>query len=339
MSAVATLITGGTGMVGSYVARELIAKGERPVLLDLSPDLEQISDIQGDVTVVKGNVLDLLGMIRIIKNENVERIVHTAGMLALGIAQDPVTAIRVNVEGGANALEAARLTGTKRVVFISTRQVYDFMREMRKPVEEDFPTSPGGIYATTKLACEHLGRNYRDLYGIEFAALRFARVFGPGYWSPSSTPNVGTRAIKEIIEGCLRGRSITIERPLGERDEWLYARDAARAIVCALIAKPLVHTAFNIGSGVSYYFDEMVAEIRTHIPTANITILDQAPKKLAHGVYQTLMPIPTDISRAERELGYTPHFLLKAAIADYVETLRRKWEAAGKLKTPGSALS
>jgi len=241
----------------------------------------------------------------------------------------------VNVEGGANVLEAARLTGAKRVVFISTRQVYDFTLEMTKPVDENFPTSPGGIYATTKLACEHLGRNYRDLYGIEFAALRFARVFGPGYWSPSSTPNVGTRAIKEIIEGCLRGRSISMERPVGERDEWLYARDAARAIVCALVAKPLVHTAFNIGSGVSYHFDDMVAAIREQIPNADIKILDQAPQKLAHGVYQTLMPIPTDISRADRELGYKPRFLLKAAIKDYVETLNRKWESAGSLTKTG----
>jgi UDP-glucose 4-epimerase len=315
-------------MVGSYVARALIAKGERPVLLDLSPDHEQISDIQRDVTVLKGNVLDLVGMIRAIKNHNVDRIVHTAGMLALGIAADPVMAIRVNVEGGTNVLEAARLTGARRVVFISTRQVYDFSLPMTKPVDEEFPKSPGGIYASTKLACEYLGKNYRDLYGLEFAALRFARVYGPGYWSPSSTPNVGTRAVKEIIENSLRGRPVVMKRPFGDRDEWLYARDAAQGIVCALEAKSLPHAEFNIGSGISYHFDDMVEAIRQQIPNSDIRILEHEREKLAHGVYQTLMPIPTDISRAEKELGYVPRFLLKASIADYVETLRVKWRAS-----------
>jgi len=327
----ATLITGGTGMVGSYVARAMIARGETPVLFDRSPDEKQIQDLRDQAQIVRGDVLDLLSLIKLIKKERIETIVHTAGALAVGATEDPLTAIRVNIEGGANILEAARLMGVRRVVFTSTRLVYDCTGTITRPINEDFTKATNGlygVYASTKYATELLGQNYAELYGIEFAAVRYARVFGPGYWRAEATPNTGARTLKDLIEKTLLGQAVTIQRPRSRYDDWLYVKDAARAVDLACTSHTLRHHAYNIGPGRMYDFDEVLRIAQKHLPNMNVTVLEQAAEP--QGPRRPPMPIPIemDISRAREDLGYEPQYLLDAAIPDFVNTLRRLEEAS-----------
>lgn len=324
----ATLITGGTGMVGSYVARAMIDRGEVPVLLDRAPDEKQTQDIRGKARIVRGDVLDLLGLVRLIRKENIDRIVHTAGALAVAATEDPLAAVRVNVEGGTNILEAAKLMGVRRVVFTSTRLVYDCTRKVTEPIREDFAKGTNGlygVYASTKLACEHLGQNYAELYGIEFAAVRFARVFGPGYWNAEATPNTGARALKDVIENTLAGKPITIQRPRSKWDDWLYVKDAAQAVDRACTTTTLRHHAYNIGPGRMYEFDEVLRTVGRHLPGMQVTVVepDAAPKEGARHRPPMPIPIEMDISRAREDLGYEPRYLLDAAIPDFVETVKR----------------
>lgn len=323
-----TLITGGTGMVGSYVARAMIARGETPVLFDRSPDEKQTKDIRDKAKIVRGDVLDLLELVKLIKKEKIDKIIHTAGALAVGAVEDPLQAVRVNVEGGTNILEAAKLMGVKRVVFISTRLVYDCTRKITEPIREDFAKLTNGlygVYASTKLACEHLGQNYAELYGIEFAAVRFARVFGPGYWNAESTPNTGARTLKDVIEKTLAGQAITIQRPRSSKDDWLYVKDAAQAVDLACNSPILRHHAYNIGPGRMYDFDEVLRIVQKHLPNMQVTVLEPDAKPQNQGVHQPPMPVPMemDISRAREDLGYEPKYLLDAAVPDFVDTVNR----------------
>lgn len=324
----ATLITGGTGMVGSYVARAMIARGETPVLFDRSPDEKQTRDIRGKAKIVKGDVLDLLGLIKLIKREKIDKIIHTAGALAVGAVEDPLAAVRVNVEGGTNILEAAKLMGVRRVVFTSTRLVYDCNRKINEPIREDFHKLTNGlygVYASTKLACENLGQNYSELYGIEFAAVRFARVFGPGYWGLESTPNTGARTLKDIIEKTLIGQPITIQRPKSRKDDWLYVKDAAQAVDLACNSPNLRHQAYNVGPGRMYEFDEVLRIVQKHLPNMRVTVIEPDPTIESKSALLPPMPIPIemDISRAREDLGYEPKYLLDAAVPDFVETVNR----------------
>jgi UDP-glucose 4-epimerase len=324
----ATLITGGTGMVGSYVARLMISRGETPVLLDRSPDEKQTRDIRQQAKIIRGDILDLLGLVKIIKKENIDRIVHTAGALAAAATEDPVTAIKVNVEGGANILEAAKLMGVRRVVFTSTRLVYDCTRIPENPIDEDYTKLTNGlygVYASTKLACEHLGQNYSELYGVEFAAVRFARVFGPGYWNAESTPNTGARTLKDLIEKTMVGQPVTIRRPKSVSDDWLYVKDAAQAVDLACNAPRLNHHAYNIGPGRMYEFDEVLRIVKKHLPELRVTVLENDTPPDSAGTRQPPMPTPMemDISRARKDLGYEPQYLLDAAIPDFVKTVSR----------------
>lgn len=313
-------------MVGSYVARTMIARGETPILFDRAPDEKQTKDIRGKAKIVKGDVLDLLGLIKVIKREKVDRIIHTAGALAVGAVEDPLNAVRVNVEGGTNILEAARLMNVERVVFTSTRLVYDCTRHITEPITEDFTKASNGlygVYASTKFACELLGQNYAELYGIEFASVRFARVFGPGYWNPEATPNTGARTLKDIIENTLKGKSVTVMRPKSKQDDWLYVKDAAAAVDLAATTPTLRHHAYNIGPGRMYDFDEVLGIVTKHLPRTDVTVLEQPAVSQPSGLAPMPVPIEMSIALAREDLGYEPKYLLDAAVPDFIETLNR----------------
>ncbi len=185
------LITG-AGLVGSYAAAQLSGMGERVVLFDVAPSWENLRRVPGleGVEVVRGDILDFPDLLRVIKEKGVNRIIHTAAFLTAGARERPYAAIRVNILGTANVLEAARNLDIERVVFTSSVTVYYGSYSETdeavadEPQSEDFSfraisQRPRGVYPTTKLACEHLGLSYRDLYGVDFVAVRFAGVFGP----------------------------------------------------------------------------------------------------------------------------------------------------------------
>ncbi|MDP2718414.1 MAG: NAD(P)-dependent oxidoreductase [Dehalococcoidia bacterium] len=185
----AVLITG-AGLVGSQIARLEVERGERPVLMDIAFNNEALSSIVavGAVRLFPGDVLNSLALARVIKEENITRIIHTAAnpMLTAGAQQDPYGAVRLNIMGTANVLEAARIFKLERVVFCSSNVLQSYVDRGgdKGAGGEEFPR-PTSIYASTKLTCENLGLNY-TAFGVDFVAVRFAAVFGPlagaGWW-------------------------------------------------------------------------------------------------------------------------------------------------------------
>ena len=124
----AILITG-AGLVGSQIARLELERGERPVLMDVVPQpaaLAEIVDVN-KVGLVKGDVLNPLDLAKVIKEEEITRVIHTAAnpMLTVGAQQSPYTAIRLNIVGTVNVLEAARIFELERVVFCSSFVLYN----------------------------------------------------------------------------------------------------------------------------------------------------------------------------------------------------------------------
>ena len=125
-----TVLVIGAGLVGSQIARILVEKGERPVLMDRAPQpqaLERIVDLSR-VKLVQGDVLQPLGLAAILREHAVTAVVHLAAnpMLTIGAQKDPLAAIELNVMGTSNVLEAARVFRLKRVVVASVGPVQVF---------------------------------------------------------------------------------------------------------------------------------------------------------------------------------------------------------------------
>ena len=114
----------GAGLIGSQVARILVERGDKPVLMDPGAQVQAIGQIVdlAKVTLIAGDVLRPLSIIDALRTHAIDKIVHTAAnpLLTLGAQKDPYAAINLNIMGTVNVLEAARVTGVRRVVVSSS---------------------------------------------------------------------------------------------------------------------------------------------------------------------------------------------------------------------------
>lgn len=313
------LVTGGSGLVGAYVVRMLLERGERPVIFDIGINgrfLETVGIDVRSIRAVQGDVLDLPALISAIRDHGIGRIIHLAALLGEEVQRRPYSGVRLNLLGTLNVLEAARLEGITRVTFSSSNTVYlgSLSDGGFETIDERIPLNPLSIYAATKAGAELLGRTYAQRFGFQFVAVRFAALYGP---SPPALKATREQAIQAMVRAALRGEAARIMWPYGPA-ELLYGKDAAKGAVLASLKEQLRHDIFHIGSGEIVTGDDIVHALKTHFPNAEIA--------LAKGERPLPYPeerIPPDYSRAREQLGYEPEYPLEAALGDYAETLRK----------------
>lgn len=313
------LVTGGSGLVGAYVVGMLLQNGERPVLFDVGVNERLINAVGvelNSVATVRGDVLDLPGLISAIRDHEVDRIIHLAAFLGEEVQRRPYGGVRLNLMGTANVLEAARLEKVFRVVFPSSGTVFlGSLGEGLEKIDEEIPLNPPSIYAATKAGSEFLGRAYARRFGFEFICVRYVGgLYGP---SPVALKATREQAIQEMIRAALKGKPANIRWPYGPA-EILYGKDAAKGTVLAVLKETVKDKLFHIGNGELVGGDEILGALKRHFPGAEIT--------LARG--DKPMPYPeariaSDFSRAREQLGYEPEYPLDRAIADYAETLKK----------------
>ena len=313
-----TLIVG-AGLVGSQIARILVDRGERPLLMDHSPQpdaLREIVDLDR-VDLVEGNVLRPLCLSQAIHQHGVTAIVHTAAnpLLTLGAQRDPYAAIELNIMGSVNVLEAARVHGVKRVVIASSNVLNHFIAGGEgggDPAQEEAFPRPTTFYASTKQAIESIGLNYARWSGIEFAAVRYGAVVGPWAGRGGGGPS---NIVLDAVRRGLAGEEATIP---ASSLEWVYSRDAAAGTVLALRAADLRTRVFNITMGRIVTAEEFAGALRAAIPGVRVRI-ETAPR---NAVAVPDMKHVSDLRLAREVLGYAPSYDMTAAVRDMVAWLK-----------------
>jgi UDP-glucose 4-epimerase len=159
------LIIGGNGVIGHFVARRLVKAGHRPVIMSRGGDPALINDILDRCVNLRGDMTDSKTVDDIVRAHGISHIVHLGAALPSVAETNPAAAIRLNAEGTANVLEAAKNNGVKRVVMASTKAVYgpatgQFDAPTYVPVPESKLPEPATMYGISKLASEMLGQWY-----------------------------------------------------------------------------------------------------------------------------------------------------------------------------------
>ena len=308
------LVTGGAGWLGATVGRRLAARGDQVVVLDnfQAGTPTNLEGVGSNVTLVAGDITDLSGLLVLIKEHRIQRIVHAAAIVSvISSLAAPSHVTRVNIEGTLNVLEAMRLFDVERTVHISSEETYGEFRY--EPIDEEHPLAPTAPYGITKVASEHLGRFYRAQYKTDFINVRTSWVYGPGL------PRI--RIPRTLIEAALEKRPLHLPRGGDARIYHTYLEDCVDGILLALDHPSHPHDVYNIGSGQSWSTAEMVGILRELIPGADLAVgpgphwfTDEmvAPKKGA-----------LDITRARTVLGYRPKYDLRQGLAANVEWYRR----------------
>lgn len=306
------LLTGGMGFIGLHTAKQLVDAGHRVVLtryrVRREPDF--IAEHLGQaVTVETADVSDQSRVFEVMIRHKVDSVVHLA-VPALGV-MNPAEETRVNVAGLLNVLEAARVTGVRRVCLASSIAVYAGLGQ--NPWREDAALPVTSPYPTCafKKTWEILARYFADRASMEIIALRIGGVYGPLYHSMANLPS-------RLAHAAVRGRPLDFT-PGGagapaedQGGDLCYVKDCARAIRLLHFAPSLAEWVYNIGGGRFTRNQELAAALAR---AAGAPAVRLGPPQGAQAEYM-------DTSRIRSELGYEPGYSLESGVADYVAWLR-----------------
>ncbi|MFF1677655.1 NAD-dependent epimerase/dehydratase family protein [Streptomyces sp. NPDC058256] len=271
------LVTGAAGFIGSHVVEALTARGHETVGFDLRDGLDVRS---------AGAVASAL--------PGVDAVCHQAAMVGLGTRfGDAPEYVSHNDLGTAVLLAAMAEAGVRRLVLAGSMVVYgegsyrcerhgvvrpgprsvkdledggfepmcpECGRELTPGlVGEDAPVDPRNVYATTKLAQEHLSAAWARSTGGSAVALRYHNVYGPGM--PRDTPYAGVASF--FRSALARGEAPRVFEDGGQRRDFVHVRDVAAANVAALEAEPRegALTTYNTGSGQPHTVGEMASAL------------------------------------------------------------------------------
>ena len=316
----AVMVTGGLGVIGSWVTRKLVEQGITVVTYSRNLDTSLVRDIIKDVNCVTGDVLDFPKLISTIKHNKIERIIHMAALMMPPMEANPFMTYRFNVDGTMNILEAARIMDVRRVVYASSQAVYDMARDeyahpVCKPMGEDYPKAPKTVYGATKLFMENMCLSYNRIYGLDFVAVRFGFTYGPGKQARHGAVAINSK----MIESAMLRKSLKIPQGGDQVFDMVYHKDAAHGVVLACFTDNLKHCFFNISSG--------KGETLRHLTEILNDIFGEALIEIGPGLNPLGNPdanyLVLSIDRAREELGYRSQYDLNTAVKDYVETLKR----------------
>jgi len=204
----------------------LVADGHSVCVID---DLStgSASNVPSETRLQRVDICDWPSLRDVVASFKPEAVFHAAAQTDVGRSiREPDFDARVNVLGGLNVLRAAHAGGARRVVYASSAAVYGTPE--RLPVPETHPTRPLSDYGSSKLAFEHYLHAYQARGLIEYAALRFANVYGPRQRSDGEG---GVVAI--FADGMLAGKPVTIFGDGSKTRDYIYVGDVVDAVIRA----------------------------------------------------------------------------------------------------------
>ena len=254
-------VTGALGCIGAWVVKQLVERGDQPVVFDLGEDRQRLealldADQLAKVDFIVGDVTDPDAVLRAVRASEARHIIHLAGLQVPTCRAQPVVGARVNVLGTLHVFEAARECGVERVVYASSAAVFGRLED-RDTVDENAPCEPETHYGVFKRANEGNARVYFMDHGVSSVGLRPLTVYGVGRdQGMTSDP---TRAMKAAVVG----RPLQIR--FGGSTDVLYVADAAAAFVACADRAPEGAHVFNL-HGDSVTIEHFVEVIRAALP-------------------------------------------------------------------------
>jgi UDP-glucose 4-epimerase len=312
------LVTGGAGFIGSHVVEHLIGQGASVRVLDdfSTGRRDNLGHLPGRFDLVEASITDsnaVRGAVR-----GADYIIHLAALPSVQRSvEDPLASHHVCATGTVQILNAARLSGVRRVVYAASSSAYgDIEGTIRN---EDEPVSPMSPYAAAKLAGEYYCRSFGKVYGLQTVRLRFFNIFGPR--QDASSPYSGVIAI--FTSAMLEGRRPLIYGDGLQSRDFTYIDNAVQAVMKAVDSPKAVGNVYNIGNGApSTSVLDLVREL-------NGLLGSSIEPEFAPARAGDVRHSQADIGRAQRDLGYLPQ-------VSFVEGLRRTLEAQRRLPRRGA---
>ncbi|MGO9027515.1 MAG: GDP-mannose 4,6-dehydratase [Acidimicrobiales bacterium] len=295
-----SLITGGRGFVGQWLAAHLRELGDDVFVVDVEVD-----------------VTDPVAVLAALTEAAPDAVYHLAALTHVGKSWDePLKVLQVNVIGTAVLLAAARECGSDpRVLVTSSAEVYGAVTDPSKlPLGEDSPTAPLTPYAASKLAAEALVDQAFRGHGQPVITVRPFNHIGPG-----QTPNFAVPALaKRIVEAERDNAPSIVVGNLSAKRDFTDVRDVVRAYRM-LVDNGEPGTIYNVCSGHDVAIQEIADEL---LALAGASLSLEVDPALVRPV--EVPELRGDPSRLQAATSWKPELPLGQTLADILEYWRRQ---------------
>jgi nucleoside-diphosphate-sugar epimerase len=294
------VITGANGFIGSHTTRLMETLGYKVVPIDVVPRSADLALLGVETPSQMIDVTDTAAFRTLCEKEQPTHVFHAAHPPR---NEDP-SVIDYCYHAMTNILELAKELKMNRVVYSSSASIYGQLRKAPGELireHDSVSIYPTYFYRAAKTVSEWIGDFYKEKYSVDFVALRYSSVYGPGLY----------RSIPLELKKGILGQACRpfLTRPL---DDLIYIDDVVDAVQRALFSDRSLSRAYNIGLDRAYISDDLTRAIRKALPNLKFEIgehpnaAEVAPHRLRS---------PLDISLAKRELGWTPKIYLEDGIA------------------------
>ncbi len=306
-------VTGATGLLGSWLTQELVARGADVVCLirDWVPQSRFLTEaVDRHATIVRGELEDFDIILRSINEYEIDTVFHLGAQTIVGTAaRSTLSTFEANIRGTWNVLEASHQCRklVNRVIIASSDKAYGQHEAL--PYTEDTPLQGRYPYDASKSCADLLSLSYFHTYGLPVLVTRCGNLFGGGDLNFN-------RLIPGTIRSALQG-----DRPIIRSDgtfvrDYFYVRDAVAAYLRAaeqLEQLQLAGEAFNFGNETPWSVVEVVDQILTLMGRTDLSpvILNEASNEIPR---QYL-----DCSKARARLGWKPRFSIDDGLRECID--------------------
>lgn len=316
-------ITGGLGLIGSQIARNLIENKvvDKVVCLDhygryvdstksgfTDYRKFRIEGIEDSIIIERGEAKFFSVLFTILMKYKPKYIFHLAALPLAKINNlNSQEALEGTVQSTTNMIEIISHMedyAPERFVYTSSSMVYgDFVQDI---ATEEHPTNPKEIYGTMKLAGENVTRGLCGFYKIPYTIIRPSAVYGP--------TDMNRRVSQIFIEKAFRDEQINIQGK-DEALDFTYVKDTAMGFVLAATHKAGINETFNITYGKAHTLYEFVTCLQKHFPDLDYVITERDAFRPKRGTLS--------IEKARKLLGYDPVYSLEKGIDEYIRFIKK----------------
>ena len=297
------IVTGGAGIIGSYIVKKLVARGDSVTVIDnLNTGKEEnLESVRNKIVFLKDSVLNMSLLEK--ETRNVDGIFHQA---ALASVQDSFSKrdeyYDVNVKGTENILKLAKKNNFK-VVYASSSSVYGNPEQI--PIKESDAKNPINPYAETKLKKEELAIKYSEM-GVKVIGLRYFNVFGKG----QSKEYAGV--LKLFLERIRDKLPPKVNGDGTQFRDFVYVEDVVNANILSMDSE-ISHGFFNVGTNSSITILDLAKII---IKSSGLHIEPVFGPALKGDVQGTI----ANIDLIKEKIGWKPTVVLEEWIDEIIST-------------------
>ncbi len=301
------LVTGGAGFIGSHLVDRLLVEGHEVSVVD-NLSTGKRKNLNKAAAFHKMDIQSQR-VARVFRDAKPEVVFHLAAQMDVRRSvADPCFDAQSNIVGMLNLLALAVENGSHRVIFASSGGAI-YGEQAQFPAPETHPTHPLSPYGVSKLAGEHYLYYYQKVCGLEYAALRYANVYGP-----RQDPFGEAGVVAIFTQKMLEGEQPVINGNGMQTRDFVFVEDVVEANLAVLYGQ--ANGAFNVGTGVETSVNALFGHLQA-ITQANVTEMHGSEKK-GEQLRSSL-----DYHKIAQALEWSPRMGLREGLEKTVDYFRK----------------